>query len=77
MNKDHSRDELSDDTNNSQHSEIDDTEKIYQHNIPQNQKESERDWPDKTSRIRDEGLLEDVKEFQEQWAQVKRRIAFP
>ena len=36
-----------------------------------------RDWPDNTSRIREEGLLEDVKEFQEQLAQVKHRIAFP
>ena len=36
-----------------------------------------RDWPDKTSRIKEEGLLEDVKEFQEQLAQVKHRIAFP
>ena len=36
-----------------------------------------RDWPDNTSRIKEEGLLEDVKEFQEQLAQVKHRIAFP
>ena len=39
LNKDHSEDELSDDTNDSQHSELDDTEKIYQHNIPQNESE--------------------------------------
>ena len=38
-NKDHSEDDLSDDTNDSQHSEFDDTEKIYQHNIPQNESE--------------------------------------
>ena len=36
-----------------------------------------RDWPDNTSRIKEEGLLEDVKEFQEQLAQVKHRITFP
>ena len=36
-----------------------------------------RDWPDNTSRIIEEGLLEDVKEFQEQLAQLKHRIAFP
>ena len=36
-----------------------------------------RDWPDNTSRVKEEGLLEDVKEFQEQLAQVKHRIAFP
>ena len=163
LNKNHSKDQLSDDTNNSQHSELDDTENIYQHNIPQNEsepndmqqriktpcnrvllrifsitsdtrqrvkqpertnkfkkiiidtyreeyaivaetddcvrekaitnlcaKEGEpenqyctmqkrhlRDWPDNTPRIREEGLLEDVKEFQEQLAQVKHRIAFP
>ena len=35
-----------------------------------------RDWPDNTSIIKEEGLL-DVKEFQEQLAQVKHRIAFP
>ena len=39
FNIDHSEDELSDDTNDSQHSELDDTEKIYQHNIPQNESE--------------------------------------
>ena len=168
LNKDHSEDELSDDTNDSQHSELDDTEKIYQHNIPQNESEPDgmqqriktpfnrvllrifsmtsdtrqrvkqrernnrfkkiiidtyreeyaivaetedliveycvrekaitnlcakegqpenqyckmrkrhlRDWPDNTSRIKEEGLLEDVKEFQEKLAQVKYRIAFP
>ena len=168
LNTDHSEDESSDDTNDSQHSELEDTEKIYQHNIPQNEsepndmqqriktpcnrvllrifsitsdirqrvkqqernnrfkkiiidtykeeyaiaaetddliveycgrekaitnlcaKEGEpenqyctmqkrhlRDWPDNTPRIREEGLLEDVKEFQEQLAQVKHRIAFP
>ena len=168
MNTDHSEDESSDDTNESQHSELDETEKIYQHNIPENEsepndmqqriktlsnrvlvrifsmtsdtrqrvkqpernnkfkkiiidtyrdeyaivaetedliveycvrekaitnlcaKEGEpenqyckmrkrhlRDWPDNTSRIKEEGLLEDVKEFQEQLAQVKHRIAFP
>ena len=33
-----------------------------------------RDWPDNTSRIREEGLLEDVKEFQEQLAQLKHNI---
>ena len=43
---------------------------------PENQyckmrKQHLRDWPDNTSRIREEGLLEDVKEFQEQLAQVK------
>ena len=168
LNKDHSEDQLSDDTNDSQHSELDDTEKIYQHNIPQNEsepndmqqrietpcnrvlvrifsmtsdtrqcvkqpernkkfkkiiidtyreeyaivaetedliveycvrekaitnlcaKEAERenqyckmrkrhlrDWPDNTSRIREEGLLEEVKEFQEQLPQERHRIAFP
>ena len=168
LNTDHSEDESSDDTNESQHSELDETEKIYQHNIPENEsepndmqqriktlsnrvlvrifsmtsdtrqrvkqpernkkfkkiiidnyrdeyaivaetedliveycvrekaitnqcaKEGEpenqyckmrkrhlRDWPDNTSRIKEEGLLEDVKEFQEQLAQVKHRIAFP
>ena len=35
-----------------------------------------RDWPDNTPRIREEVLLQDVKEFQEQLAQVKHRIAF-
>ena len=168
LNTDHSEDESSDDTNESQHSELDETEKIYQHNIPENEsepndmqqriktlsnrvlvrifsmtsdtrqrvkqpernnkfkkiiidtyrdeypivaetedliveycvrekaitnlcaKEGEpenqyckmrkrhlRDWPDNTSRIKEEGLLEDVKEFQEQLAEVKHRIAFP
>ena len=41
------------------------------------QKRHLRDWPDNTSRIKEEGLLEDVKEFQEQLAQVKHRIPFP
>ena len=39
LNKDYSEDELSDDTNDSQHSELDDTEKIYQHNVPENERE--------------------------------------
>ena len=39
LKKDHSEDELSDDTNDNQHSELDDTEKIYPHNIPQNESE--------------------------------------
>ena len=39
LNKHHSEDDLSDDTNDSQHSELDDTEKMYQHNIPQNESE--------------------------------------
>ena len=39
LNKDHSEGELSEDTNDSQHSELEDTEKIYQHNIPQNESE--------------------------------------
>ena len=39
MNTDHSEDESSDDTNESQHSELDETEKIYQHNIPENESE--------------------------------------
>ena len=168
MNTDHSEDESSDDTNESQHLELDETEKIYQHNIPENEsepndmqqriktlsnkvlvrifsmtsdtrqrvkqpernnkfkkiivdtyrdeyaivaetedlivlyclrgkaitnlcaKEGEpenqycqmrkrylRDWPDNTSRIKEEGLLEDVKEFQEHFEQVMHRIAFP
>ena len=36
-----------------------------------------RDWPDNTSRIKEEGLLDDIKEIQEQLAQVKHRIDFP
>ena len=39
LNTDHSEDESSDDTNESQHSELDETEKIYQHNIPENESE--------------------------------------
>ena len=39
LNKDPSEDELSDDTNDSQQSELDVTEKIHQHNIPQNESE--------------------------------------
>ena len=39
LNKDHSEDELSVVTNDSQHSELEDTEKIYQHNIPLNESE--------------------------------------
>ena len=38
LNTDHSEDESSDDTNESQHSELDETEKIYQHNIPENER---------------------------------------
>ena len=39
MNTDHSEDELSDDANENQHSELDETEKIYQHNIRENESE--------------------------------------
>ena len=168
LNTDYSEDKSSDDTNESQHLELDETEKIYQHNIPEKESEQNdmqqrtktlsnkvllrvfsntsdtrqrvkqlerknkfkkiiidtyrdeyaifaetedliveycvrekaitnlcakegepenqnckmrkrhlRDWPDNTSRIKEERLLEDVKEFQEQLAQVKHRIAFP
>ena len=35
------------------------------------------DSPDNTSSIREEGLLDDIIEFQKQLAQVKHRIAFP
>ena len=39
LNTDHSEDKSSDDTNESQHLKLDETEKIYQHSIPQNESE--------------------------------------
>ena len=39
LNTDHPENELNDDTNESQHSELDETEKKYQHNIPKNESE--------------------------------------
>ena len=60
LNTDHSEDESSDDTNESQHLELDETEKIYQHNIPENESEPKYNYAAKNQDTLQQSTSEDI-----------------